>query len=89
MSVSPHERQQLILEILAQMDSDDRRDDDDWDDDALAILVRKLGPKGPKGRSAVAVRPEVESDEIPGEERPGYLPPTSHDSFRESYRTDQ
>jgi hypothetical protein len=47
-------REQLIQEILA------RSDDEFWndDDDALAILVRRLGPKGPQGSSGVAVHPE-------------------------------
>ena len=46
-------REQLIQEILA------RSDDEFWndDDDALAILVRRLGPKGPQGSSGVAVHP--------------------------------
>lgn len=32
--------------------------DGDDDDDLLASLVRKLGPKGPQGKSGAAARPE-------------------------------
>lgn len=42
------QRQQLIREI---------GDKDDWDDDALAALVRKLGPR-PSGQAGAAVKPE-------------------------------
>ena len=56
-------REQLIREILARHDDAEFWNEDDWNgDDASAILVRKLGPKGPKGKSGVAVRPEVEPD---------------------------
>jgi hypothetical protein len=56
-------REQLIREILARHDDAEFWNEDDWnDDDASAILVRKLDPKGPKGKSGVAVRPEVEPD---------------------------
>jgi hypothetical protein len=48
-------REQLIQEILARSDDDEFWNDDD---DALAILVRRLGPKGPQGSSGVAVHPE-------------------------------
>ena len=58
-------REELIREILARRESDEFWNGDDWnDDDASAILVRRLGPKGPKGQSGIAVRPEVESDGI-------------------------
>src|SRR5258707_1088144 len=51
--------EQLMREILGRQDGAEFWNGDDWnDDDASAILVRKLGPKGPKGGSGVAVRPE-------------------------------
>jgi len=76
-------REQLIREILALRDSDDFWNEDDWnDDDALAILVRKLGPKGPQGKSGVAVRPEVESEGIL--DNPGFHAPGPRDSERDS-----
>ena len=54
------QREQLIRDILDRPDIDDF-----WnDDDASAILLRKLAPKGPKGQSGVAVCPEVEPDEV-------------------------
>ena len=56
-------REQLIRKIRARPDNAKFWNKDDWnDDDASAILVGKLGPKGPKGKSGVAVRPELESD---------------------------
>jgi len=68
-------REQLIREIPDRPDSNEF-----WNDvDAPAILVRKLGPKGPKVKSGVAVRPEVEPDEIV-EDRPKFYAPRPHDS---------
>src|SRR6266481_2998568 len=69
-------REQLIREILDRPDCDDF-----WnDDDTSAILVRKLGPKGPKGHSSVAVRPEVEPDEIVQDD-PKFYAPRRRDSL--------
>ena len=69
-SLSPHRREQLIREIHAQMDSGDFWEDDGWDDGTVGALVRKLGPKGPKGKAGAAVRPEVESQIVPDEPKP-------------------
>ena len=72
-------REQLIREILARRDDAEFWSEDDWnDDDASAILVRKFGPKGPKGQSGVALQPEVEPDGIQ-EDYPGFHAPTPQD----------
>lgn len=51
------------VEAWAESTSDDDLPDLDLDDDdSIAILVRKLGPRGPFGKSgAAAVRPETET----------------------------
>jgi hypothetical protein len=78
-SMSADEREQLVREILAR-----RNNDEFWDDDdALATLVRKLRPKGPKGRPGVAVQPEVESYQILEEDSPKFLGRWPHDSLRD------
>lgn len=79
-SLSDEESEQLVREILAR-----RNNDEFWDDDdALAVLVRKLRPKGPKGRSGVAVQPEVESDPSAEEESPAFHAPKPHHSLRDT-----
>jgi hypothetical protein len=79
-SMSADVREQLVREILARRDNDEF-----WeDDDALAILVRKLRPKGPKGRSGVAVLPEVESDTSTEDENPNFRGPKPPDSLRDT-----
>ena len=58
-SLSAEQRDELIREVEARADGGDFPDGDDWDaDDALGFLVRKLGPKGPPGKSGAAVQPE-------------------------------
>ena len=69
-SLSPQRREQLIREIHARMDSDDFWEDDGWDDGSVGALVRKLGPKGPKGKAGAAVRPEAESQIVPDAPKP-------------------
>ena len=77
-------REHLIREILT---SDEFWNDDDRnDDDALAILVRKLGPKGPTGKSGIAVRPELESDGILEDDHPKFHTTGSHDSLGDTAR---
>jgi hypothetical protein len=62
LSLTPDQREQLISEVQARLDSGEFDNEDDWDDDVLGVLVRKLGPRGPHGRSGIAARPETEQD---------------------------
>jgi hypothetical protein len=55
--VSPGQRERLIGEIKARI-ANGEFGDDDFDDDALAALVRKLGPRSPRGQAGAAARPE-------------------------------
>ena len=60
-SLSSAQREEQIREVGARAESGDFPAGDDWDDDdALAILVRKLGPKGPQGKLGAAIRPETD-----------------------------
>jgi hypothetical protein len=60
-SLSSAQRDELIREVEARAESGDFPEGDDWDDDdALAILVRRLGPKGPQGKLGAALRPETD-----------------------------
>jgi hypothetical protein len=64
------ERDRLIHEI-ARMEGGEFGDEGDPDDDLLAALVRKLGPRGPRGQSAAAVLPPEPWEEAqPEESRP-------------------
>jgi len=62
----PAQRERLIREIEARMERGEFGDDvafdgdfdDDLDNDALAALVRKLGPLSPRGQAGAAVQPE-------------------------------
>src|SRR2546430_8581359 len=73
--LSLDQREQLIRDILDRPDRDEF-----WnDDDASAILVRKLGPNRPRSQSGVAVCPEVERDEIL-EDNPELRAPRPHES---------
>jgi hypothetical protein len=59
-SLSLDQREYLIREIEARVNSGEFWNEDGWDDDALGILVRTLGPKGPRGKSGEAVHAETE-----------------------------
>ena len=56
------QREDLIREVEDRIERGDLPERDDWDDDALAILVRKLGPKGPPGKFGMAVTPDTEPE---------------------------
>ena len=62
-SLTPAQREALIRQVEAQIDSGEFPEEGDWGDDALGVLVRKLGPRGPLGRSGAAVRPELEVED--------------------------
>ena len=55
--LTPGQRERLIGEIKARI-ANGEFGDDDFDDDALAALVRKLGPRSPRGQAGAAARPE-------------------------------
>ena len=54
--LTTEERARITGEIQLRLDNDELWDDSD-DDDALAILVRKVDPKAPRGSSGIALRP--------------------------------
>ena len=56
-SLSPGQKERLVREIEARIESGAFRDDD-LDDDAASILVHKLGPGGPYGQGSAKVKPE-------------------------------
>ena len=58
------QREQLIRAIAARLREEGFEDPNDLDDDALGLLVRNLGPKGPRAGSAAA-KIENESDSTP------------------------
>ena len=58
MSLAPDERERLIGEIEALLSSGEFGDADDFDDDALAAMVRNLDPRSPRGHAGAAVKPE-------------------------------
>jgi len=63
-SLSSAQREELIREVECRIDAGDFPEGEDWnDDDALAILVRKPGPKAPRGKLGAAVRREPESED--------------------------
>ena len=57
-SLTPAARERLIREIEARFERGEFGGEDDLDDDALAILVKKLGPKTPRGQAGAAAKPE-------------------------------
>jgi hypothetical protein len=61
-SLSAAQQEALIRELEARTDAGFFTEGDGWDgdDDALALLVCKLGPNGPPGKLGAAVRPESE-----------------------------
>jgi hypothetical protein len=52
------ERDRLIREISERIKQSGCLDGQDLDGDDLAALVRKLGPRDPRGRSGTAADPE-------------------------------
>jgi len=52
------ERERLLRELRARIEGGEF-----GDDEGLAMLVRKLGPKGPLGEAGAAVRPDSTSFE--------------------------
>ena len=56
--LAPGERELLIREIEARIARGEFGDEGDIDDDALAALVRKLGPRSPRGQAGAAAQPE-------------------------------
>jgi hypothetical protein len=57
------QREQLIRAIAARLREEGFEDPNDLDDDAIGMLVRNLGPKGPRGSSSAA---QVENDSPSG-----------------------
>ena len=56
--LDPSEREWLIREIKTRMATGEFGNEGDFDDDALGALVRKLGPRSPRGQAGAAVKPE-------------------------------
>jgi hypothetical protein len=56
--LAPGDRERLIREILARIQRSGFGEKGDLDDDDLAILVRKLGPRSPHGQAGAAAQPE-------------------------------
>ena len=56
--LTPAQREVMIREILARIAHGEFGDQGDLDDDALAALVRKLGPRTPRGQAGAAAEPE-------------------------------
>jgi hypothetical protein len=56
--LTPNERERLMREIEARIERGEIGDRTDFDDDAPAALVRRLGPRGPLGLAGAAVKPE-------------------------------
>jgi hypothetical protein len=57
--LTPGQRDRLIREIEARIErAGELGDEDDFDDDALAALVRNLGPRSPRGQAGAAAQPE-------------------------------
>ena len=56
--LTPNERERLMREIEARIERGEIGDGTNFNDDALAALVRKLGPRGPLGQAGAAAKPE-------------------------------
>jgi hypothetical protein len=56
--LTPGQRDRLIREIEARIASGEFGEEGGFDDDALAALVRKLGPRSPRGQAGAAANPE-------------------------------
>jgi hypothetical protein len=57
-TLTPAQRERLIHEINERVERGEFGDMGDLGDDALGILVRKLGPRGPLGQAGAAAKPE-------------------------------
>jgi hypothetical protein len=57
-NLSPDRRKRLIRGIEQRIERVEFGDDDDFDDDDFAALVRNLGPRSPRGQAGAAARPE-------------------------------
>ena len=62
-NLTPAEREQLIRELERQITSGEFGDLGDIDDDDLAALVQKLGPRSPHGQSGAEAQPEEPTGE--------------------------
>jgi len=60
-TLSTGERARLIREIEVRIERAESGDDDDLDDDDFAALVRRLGPRSPRGQAGAAAQPEEPS----------------------------
>lgn len=58
-SISPEQRDRLIRAIQERIASPG---DDGPDNDALTALVRKLGPRDPRGQAGAAAKPDDDAD---------------------------
>jgi hypothetical protein len=59
--LAPRERDWLIGEIKARIARGEFGGEGDIDGDTLAALVRKLGPRGPRGQAGAAVKPDEDN----------------------------
>jgi hypothetical protein len=55
--LAPDERQRLIREVEARIERAEFGDEDDFGDDDFAALVRKIGPRSPRGQSGATAVP--------------------------------
>jgi hypothetical protein len=53
----------FVREIIARIANSEFGDAGDFDDDALAAVVRKPGPRSPRGQAGAAAQPEALSFE--------------------------
>ncbi len=56
--LAPGQRDELIHELEARIAKGEFGGEGDFDDDALTALVRKLGPRSPRGQAGAAAQPE-------------------------------
>jgi hypothetical protein len=56
--LTPGQRERLMREIESRIVNGECGDEGDFDDDALAALVRKLGPRNPRGQAGAVAQPE-------------------------------
>ncbi len=56
--LSSAQRDVMIREIVALIARGEFGDKGDLDDDALTALVRRLGPRSPRGQAGAAAKPE-------------------------------
>ena len=56
--LTPGQRERLIREIEARIANGEFGDEGNFDDDALAAVVRKPGPRSPLGQAGAAAQPE-------------------------------